>query len=283
MNSVTFKCPAKINLFLKVTGKTIDGYHELESLFAFLDLYDILTIKKSSHFNIKIDGEFAANISPQHIIFNDIIKYFRQKFSISENIEISLTKNIPVGAGLGGGSSDAAYFMKGLNQLFSLNLSNTDLQKISLNFGSDIAFLLQNEASIVRGRGEKIINYKKFKPISALLINPNISLSTKEVFSAFCKNFSHKLNDEVILNHEIYKLLELENDLEEPAIKALPVIKEIIDFLKNNQAKIVKMSGSGASCFAIFDDEIKERNTLSLIKKTYPQFFAKQVNILPNV
>ena len=109
-----YKSYAKINLFLKLTGRRANGYHELESLFAFLDLADFLEVELSDNFNFKIDGEFSAGLTAQQNIVTKILDYFVAEFQISRDLKIHLTKNIPVGAGLGGGSGNAAYFMKAL-------------------------------------------------------------------------------------------------------------------------------------------------------------------------
>ena len=116
-------------------------------------------VQKSDEFKLEIVGEFAGEIDKKNNLFTKILDFFVQEFQISKNLHIKITKNIPVGAGLGGGSSDAAFFMRALNEIFSLNLSVERLQKISLRFGSDIAFLLQNQAAIVKGRGEEITKF----------------------------------------------------------------------------------------------------------------------------
>ncbi|MDX2083286.1 MAG: 4-(cytidine 5'-diphospho)-2-C-methyl-D-erythritol kinase [Rickettsiales bacterium] len=283
-----FYCPAKINLFLKITGKNADGYHNLESLLAFLDLADLLKIEKSNKFKLEIDGEFADLIDQKNNILSEILDFFVSNFNVTKNLDIKLTKNIPVAAGLGGGSSDAAYFIHALNKIFSLNLHVKELQKISLNFGSDIAFLLQNKAAIIKGRGDEIIEFADFKPISALLINPKIALSTKEVFQKFSDNFYDNFSGEIaveeLIKKDVFDLLkDLQNDLEKPAKAILPIISEILDYLKNSHAIIAKMSGSGASCFAIFaDDKNLEFAAKNFIKK-FPHFFVKKVRILSHV
>lgn len=273
-------CPAKINLFLKLTGRRLDGYHELESLFAFLDLSDELSVKKSAEFKLEIGGEFGTELDAKNNLFTQILDFFVREFSVSKNLEIKVVKNIPLGAGLGGGSSNAAYFLHALNEIFALNLSVTELQKISLNFGSDIAFLLQNKAAIIRGRGEEIIEFPEFAPLPALLINPKIQVSTKEIFARFDGKFSPKITDFELLESDIFQLMQLPNDMENPAITILPVIADILHELRNFQALIAKMSGSGASCFGIFTDE----KTLDLAAETFtrkfPQFFVQKVRIL---
>lgn len=284
MTKIIYNCPAKINLSLKLIGKTSDGYHELESLFAFLDLNDQLEVQESSQFKIEIDGEFSHLIDPKNNLLTIILDYFSHKFHISKNLHIKLTKNIPVGGGLGGGSSNAAYFMRALNEIFQLHLSKKQLQEISLNFGSDIAFLLENQASLIRGRGEIIKNFPHFSPISALLVNPKINISTKEIFTNFDEKFSAKKSDEEILRSSVFDLIKnSQNDLEKPAIKSSPIIKEILDNLTKNQALFAKMSGSGASCFAIFENEEKLQNAEMFFRQNFPLFFIKKIKILSHV
>jgi 4-diphosphocytidyl-2-C-methyl-D-erythritol kinase len=274
------KCPAKINLFLKLTGKYSGGFHELESLFAFLDLTDELSVEKNTEFNLKISGEFAAKLDKKNNLFTKILDYFATEFGISKNLNINITKNIPVSAGLGGGSSNAASFIHALNQIFALGLSLNELQKISLQFGSDIAFLLQNNAAIIRGRGEIIENFPDFAPIPILLINPKIEVSTKEIFTKFDGNFSAKTSNENLLKTDVFNLLKnMPNDLQKPAIAALPLISEIIENLKNCGAEISKMSGSGASCFGVFSDSNQLNLAEEFFQKNHPNFFIKKTNI----
>ena len=279
-NLIKYKCPAKINLFLKLTGKRADGYHELESLFAFLDLVDELSMQENKNFTLEISGEFGELVDQKENLFTKIFDYFVCEFSISKNLKIKITKNIPVGAGLGGGSSDAAYFMHGLNEIFNLGLSLAELQKISLKFGSDIFFLLGNKAAIVKGRGEIIEEFPQFSAIPTLLINPKISVSTKEIFNKFDGNFSKEIPTKDLLKKDIFDLIEnFPNDMEKPAISTLPLIYEIIENLKNSGAKIAKMSGSGATCFGIFENEKKLDLAQKILTKKFPKFFIKKAQI----
>lgn len=280
MKNFHSKCPAKINLFLKLIGKYAGGFHELESLFAFLDLADELTVEKSTEFNLEISGEFAFALDKKNNLFTKILDYFAAKFGISKNLNIHIVKNIPVSAGLGGGSSNAASFLHALNQIFALGLSLEELQKISLNFGSDIAFLLQNNAAIIRGRGEIIENFSSFAPIQILLINPKIEVSTKEIFTKFDGNFSAKTSNENLLKTDVFDLLKtMPNDLQKPATKAFPLISEILENLKNCGAEISKMSGSGASCFGVFSDQNKLNLAEEFFQKNHPNFFIRKTNI----
>jgi len=284
--SSKIKCPAKINLFLNIINKRPDGFHELQSLITKIDLFDELVVEKSTKFSLEINGEFAEFIEIHNNLFTKILDYFVKNFNINPNLKITLQKNIPVGAGLGGGSSNGAYFIKILNEIFALKLSKIEMQKISLNFGSDIAFFFENEVCLMGGRGEfltEISHFKKeFKKLKILLINPKIHLSTKEIFQDFAQKnqqFSPKFAERIFLEKSLQEILQnFNNDLEKPAISKAPVIFEILQNLQKFSPICAKMSGSGSSCFGIFDNEKNLQKTYDFFIKNYPNFFVKKVN-----
>jgi 4-diphosphocytidyl-2-C-methyl-D-erythritol kinase len=280
------KCPAKINLFLHITNKRPDGFHELQSLITKINLFDELSVEKSAKFSLEINGEFAEYIDIKNNLFTKILDYFAKNFNIDTNLKISLQKNIPVGAGLGGGSSNGAYFIQILNEIFALKLSKNDMQKISLNFGSDIAFFFENEACLMSGRGEFLLPISQFKndfeKLRILLINPKIHLSTKEIFQDFAEKkhqFSSKISEKIFLENSLLEILQrFNNDLEEPSISKAPAITKILQNLRKFSPICAKMSGSGSSCFAIFDNDIELQKTYEFFIKNYPNFFIKKVN-----
>lgn len=287
-------CPAKINLFLKVLGKRSDGFHTLESLLVFTDLVDNLNVEKEPNFQIEISGSQANLIDKNNNLFTKIFNFFQKEFNLESCVKITLEKNIPIGGGLGGGSSNAASFMILLNKIFKLNLNKKELQEISLNFGSDIAFFFEDYASIIKGRGELIFNFPEFASFTALLINPKIHLSTKEIFDKFALSlpefqniaeessakFSKEIPTKILLKENIFNLTkELVNDLEIPAIKAAPEIAEILKNCKKFGAKIAKMSGSGSTCFAIFENRTILQNTINFFNQTFPDYFVQEVTI----
>jgi 4-diphosphocytidyl-2-C-methyl-D-erythritol kinase len=279
-------CPAKINLFLNITNKRPDGFHELQSLVTKINLFDELSLEKSTKFSLEINGEFANFIDINDNLFIKIFNYFVKNFHIDNNVKIILQKNIPVGAGLGGGSSNAAYFIKILNEIFYLKLSKKAMQKISLNFGSDIAFFFENEPCLMSGRGEFLLPIPQFKndfkKLKILLINPKIHLSTKEIFQDFSQKnhrFSEKFSDQFFLNKSLIEILQkFNNDLEEPAVSKAPIIAEIIKNLQKFSPICAKMSGSGSSCFAIFEDENNLQKSYDFFVKNFPDFFVKKIN-----
>ena len=262
------KSYAKINLFLRVFGKE-DGFHLLDSVFAFLDICDDISIKKSTEFKVNISGEHASFVDHEKNIFSAIASYFKQGFNIHDNVEIDLTKNIPVEAGLGGGSSNGACLIKYFNNEYSLGLNFKELQEISFKFGSDIAFFLQDKASIVKNRGEVICKVKEFDPIDAILIIPNFGLSTKDVFGKFDGNFSQEIKIEDIANKSTSELIaDYKNDLFAPACEIKPELREIYDFAKSIGVGDIKMSGTGSTMFAIVAYD-KSEETLNELKKRF--------------
>lgn len=283
--SFKINCPAKINLFLRIVNKRSDGFNELQSLITKIDLFDELLVEKSTKFSLEIYGEFAKFINIEDNLFTKIFNYFIKNFDINSSIKITLQKNIPVGAGLGGGSSNGAYFIKILNEIFDLKLSTSAMQKISLNFGSDIAFFFEEELCLMSGRGEFLTPISKFKndfeKLEILLINPKIHLSTKEIFQDFTQKnyqFSEKFSESFFLENSLQEILQkFNNDLEEPAILRAPAIAEILQNLQKFSPICAKMSGSGSSCFAIFDNKKNLQEGYEFFIKNFPNFFVKKV------
>jgi 4-diphosphocytidyl-2-C-methyl-D-erythritol kinase len=293
------KSPAKINLFLKVLNTRDDGFHDLSSLMILINIFDEIFVEKSDKFFLEISGEFANLVNIKHNLFITILDYFQQHFAVSNNLKIKLVKNIPVGAGLGGGSSNACQFMIILNEIFNLNLSKSQLQKISFNFGCDIAFFFENSPQIIAKKGDELIKYpQEISQLLGILIYPQINLSTKEVFnkfdlekkifnqdqnshnSIFSNNSAIDLLENQISNLSINQILELPNDLENPAFKISPIIGEIKNNLNLNGAKISKMSGSGSSVFGIFDNQNSLQIAYENLKKIYPDFFVKRISLI---
>ena len=255
MDEITIKSPAKINLGLNVIRKRSDGFHDIETVFYPLLLSDILKIKKSSKNNFTSNSD-ELNSKKDNLILSAktlIEKTFKKKL----NVEIILEKNIPIGGGLGGGSSNAALTLIGLNRLFNLNLSFTELSDLALELGSDVPFFLNPQPSYAESRGEKLspvpiaINY----PI--LLINPGINISTSWAFSEITPTkpefrikeiFSEVENDFKSLKNK------LKNDFENIVFKKYPEIEKIKINLYELGADFAMMSGSGSSVYGIFNN-----------------------------
>ena len=269
--NLSINCFAKINLFLQINGKRADGYHNLQSLFLPIKLHDVLHLKKSSSFSLNVVGKYQNQITTTNII-SEIWQYFINNFAVNSNLIITLEKNIPVGAGLGGGSSNGSAFILALNQLFSLNLSTEKLLEISLKFGSDLPFFIIGKPAFVFGRGQEIVPLTKPLPkLPILLINPQINLSTAKVFANNI-NFSQPLALDYLQNLSLNNLLALGNNLQDSAIKLAPQIGEVLSCLKKFQPLSATMSGSGSSCFAVFDNQTNCQEAYNFFCNTFTNY-----------
>lgn len=259
MNSITVNCPAKINLSLDILGKRDDGYHEINTIMQTISLEDKITIKKACEFSISsnnkdipLDDKNIA-LKAAKIIFN--------KASIEGGVEIYIEKNIPVAAGLAGGSSDAAGTILGINNLYSLNLSKEDMMEIANSIGSDITYLLERGTAFCTGRGEKVKKLKSLKDHFVLIARPDIDISTKWVYDNLnFINIKERPNNNLLIdaiNRNDIKFISnnLVNVLENVTIDKYNIISDIKKEMMNSGALGALMSGSGASVFGIFKDK----------------------------
>ena len=259
---------AKINLTLRVLGKSETGFHLIESITAFSDFGDEVEIfTNSSRDQLEISGPFSKDLEGDNIVVK-ALEYFRKETIWTQPITIKIFKQIPVAAGLGGGSADAACVLKMLNLLApKARVSEEKMEEIGLNLGSDVPACLSGKTLKMEGRGEKLSIIGRIPNMPILLVNPNIRLSTKAVFETFSKKGLFKPADENA-NVDVEKIFKgigcnTPNDLIEPAIKLAPVIQEVLFVLRKLKGiKTVGMSGSGATCFALFEPN----DTVSVIK-----------------
>ena len=259
---------AKINLTLRILGKSETGFHLIESITAFSDFGDEVEIfTNSSRDQLEISGPFSKDLEGDNIVVK-ALEYFRKETIWTQPITIKIFKQIPVAAGLGGGSADAACVLKMLNLLApKARVSEEKMAEIGLNLGSDVPACLSGKTLKMEGRGEKLSIIGSIPNMPILLVNPNIKLSTKAVFETFSKNglFTPADENADVEVEEIFKNIgcNAPNDLIEPAIKLAPVIKEVLFVLRKlNGIKTVGMSGSGATCFALFEPN----DTVSVLK-----------------
>lgn len=262
------KAPCKINISLDITSKRKDGYHLIESLFHTVNLYDIITIEKSNEYNISTSGKYALEDESEENIVTKIFKHFKNNMGLKDNYNIHIEKNIPTGAGLGGGSSDAANVIKFFLDELNIDI-NDDLIESFSSFGADIPFFIRGGCAWVSGIGEKIKNYDFTIPYSIILIYPNIHVSTKLAYSKFCADDFNKSDIFYIKNMLDNKNLNFDNIV----LKSYNIfeknvfnLENKIEDIKNKAENIIKrkisMSGSGSSLFALYenDDELLEND-----------------------
>ena len=260
------KAHAKINLFLNVVNKRFDGYHDLEMVMAPIDLHDMLTFKKDNSGKITVTSDIEITKKIEDNIVYKIAVFLQEDFQISEGGEIHIKKNIPIAAGLAGGSADAAATFRALNKLWKLRLSLEDMAKLAINFGADIPFCIYSKLSIARGKGEELLFINKKLKTKILLVNPNVKISTKDVFSKVNKEDLEHVkitNMSSAIYNKNYEIMvrELHNSLEKIAFTMEPKIKEIKHQMIDYGLDGALMSGSGATVFGLS----KSKDKLSLV------------------
>ena len=285
--NISMFSPAKINLFLEIKNKDGDGLHNLESLMSFCDFGDLIYVSKSKDLSLEISGPFSRSLIRKDNIILRTIYMLEKYLNTKIKVNIRLNKNLPIASGMGGGSSNAATIIHCIKQLFKINFDK-NFNDFLFNLGADVPFCFYRRVAMVEGKGEKITFYpRKIPEYFVLLVNPNIQISTKRIFQKLKINFRTKKNPEnrFILEEDFLGyLLKKNNDLEIPAIDQCDEIKFIINELNNKTESLLsRMTGSGATCFALYDKRIKlleAEKKIREIKENYWVKTTKLVNII---
>ncbi len=259
------KAYAKINLYLKVLGKK-NNYHLLKMINAKINLFDEIDISEGKTNELIFKNCLLDPVKDNLII--KIIEYFQNTYKIEKKYKVEITKHIPIMAGLGGGSSDAAEIIKFLNVDNNLNLDLKELEKIGILFGADIPYCLYNIPCLVEGIGEKITPFSlpdELKTKDILVVNPNINLATKDVFCCFDKLSLEPKNQSLAFFEE--------NDLELAAFSLNKELSKIKNDLKKYPIEKIVMSGSGSTFIAIVDKN-KSEYMYNEIKKQHDWFVS---------
>jgi 4-diphosphocytidyl-2-C-methyl-D-erythritol kinase len=253
--------PAKINLALHVRHRRTDGYHELETLFAFATDGDVLTVAPSDTDDFMIDGPHADALTPSPLqgrgrvaddnLVTRALAAFRQTFATNHPYAIRLTKNLPVASGIGGGSADAAATLRALARLNDIGLDDPRLHAIAATLGADVPPCLTGRTALGTGRGDDLVTLTGLAGTPLLLVNPRVAVSTAAVFAGWDGEDRGPLPEGDLLT----RARAGRNDLEPPATRIAPVIAEVRALLDAAPgAMLSRMSGSGATCFALFAD-----------------------------
>jgi 4-diphosphocytidyl-2-C-methyl-D-erythritol kinase len=285
----TVECiaPAKINLALHITGQRPDGYHEIDTIVGFGRPYDRLMMSlakngllaSSGRVKLDLTGPFADVLrnNADNLVENAVNQLARIVNDPElPGVEILLEKHIPVEAGLGGGSADAAATLIGLQQLWKLPEGNDQLDIAAVQLGSDVPMCLQCTALRARGIGESITPVAMPGKLAAVLVNPGRQVSTPIVFTALenkTNNSIGAIDSNTAISIEM--LRDFRNDLEAPAIAIEPIIAMVLDYLALLPGcKLARMSGSGASCFALFNSFHEARTAHKRVLSDYPQWWS---------
>jgi 4-diphosphocytidyl-2-C-methyl-D-erythritol kinase len=246
---------AKINLALHVRGREPDGYHRIETLFAFAEAGDLLRVEPAEGLRLRIEGPCAGALGEDE---NNLVlraaRALAETCGVSEGASLLLDKRLPVAAGLGGGSADAAAALRALNRLWKIGLGKAELAEIGRTLGADVPACIGSRTAIGTGRGDRV---KPCDPTGVtgtpiLLVNPGVALSTSDVFEKWSGGDGGPLPAD---------WRDGRNDLEAPATALAPAVGEVIAALNSQDGSAVaRMSGSGATCFATFDSlEARDR------------------------
>lgn len=241
--------PAKINLALHVRRRRDDGYHDLETLFAFTRFGDRLRATEADDWSLEVEGPTAEASGP---VAENLVLWAAHGFAaatgIRERYAFTLEKHIPVAAGLGGGSADAGAALRLLNRLTGHPLSEARLEQIGATLGADVPACVRCRPALGHGAGEALVDVAPLPPMGVLLVNPRVAVPTGPVFRAW---------DGVDRGALGADWRAARNDLEAPAISLQPVIAEVLAWLRTLPgASLVRMSGSGATCFALFEQTV---------------------------
>lgn len=266
---------AKVNLALHVRRRRADGFHDIESLFAFVDRGDELRAqaRADGRLTLTIDGSFAEGLDrgPDNLVMRAATSLANGRAGLGA--DLFLTKNLPVASGIGGGSADAAAALRLLNRLWGCGLGDTDLCAIAETLGSDIPACVISQTLRVEGRGEALapLDLPGLTGTAILLVNPGVALSTGPVFRAWDQRDRGVLDTaslDAIVTHG-------RNDLEPPARGLVPEIGEVVDAL-NRQSGVVlaRMSGSGATCFALFESVDRSHAADAAIRAAHPHWWT---------
>ncbi len=286
LDSVMIKSPAKLNLHLKVYPKRADGYHDIESLFQAIDFFDELLITKTEQNGICDIAVTSINL-PLENTLTVAYREFCSYTGTTEGVHIELTKRIYSGAGLGGGSSNAAALIEGLNILYKTGLSQQEKANIALNVGSDVPFFLYGGAAIVTGRGEHVQQITMRSDLFFVVIMPDVHSSTKLAFECF----DEQNNDGT---PRFINLAEVEDVYQKPVanwsfnnsftdllVNKHPSIGKAIKSLESCGAEYSQMSGSGASVFGVFGDEERAKIAYTTLSVEWSCQLARSYSINP--
>jgi 4-diphosphocytidyl-2-C-methyl-D-erythritol kinase len=281
MSSFTLQAPAKLNLYLKVLQKRPDGFHDIKTIFERISLFDELTFRRLPSGNIKIRSNSKdIPLGSKNLIYKAAI-LLRNQFGVKEGVEIYLKKQIPVAAGMAGGSTNCATALLGLNRLWKLQLSRPELVNVARQLGSDVAFFLYDASwALGTNRGDQIAPLSLPAKLWHVVVVPRLRLYSGEVYGALNLSLTKKKDSVNILlqNLKINNCMgigrNLHNDLEEPIFRLCPKLQALKARLKVFPMAGVMVSGSGPSTFGIVDSQQEAKHIQAILAKRYSQVFV---------
>ena len=284
--------PAKINLYLHVTGRRADGYHLLDSLVAFAGIHDVLRVNPAAELTLELNGPFAEDVpagSGNLVLM--AAQRLREQAGINDGAALKLTKRLPPAAGIGGGSADAAAALRALNGLWGLGFADKELLAIGLKLGADVPVCLRGRAVFMGGVGENLIPAPALPRAWVVLVNPGVSLSTPTVFEKRRQmtgddfsapgSFDYAPRDAAELAAVLAKR---RNDLEDAAAALIPAIGEVLAALNETAGVLLaRMSGSGATCFGLMGTAEEAAAAAFALAGAHPEWWIKAASLKSNI
>lgn len=284
---LTARAPAKVNLTLHVLGRRHDGYHELESLVAFAATGDSLSLTPGPALSLAVDGPTAGRTGPTGD--NLILAASRALAGRIPGLRVGafrLVKRLPVAAGIGGGSSDAAAALRLLARLNGLSLQHPTLVEVARATGADVPVCLDPRARMMRGAGETLGPRLPIPRLCAVLVNPGVAVETAAVFRALrlgkgqgLGGADHPPIESAAPDAFLAGLASARNDLEAPALGIAPTIQTALDALRGAQCRLARMSGSGATVFGLFEDCVASAAAAKAIRRQHPDWWVKATSL----
>lgn len=270
--SLTLPAPAKLNLFLHVTGRRDDGYHLLQTLFQFVDIADELIFTLRDDAKIVLTGDLSGVLPEQNLIYR-AASALHQETQCCAGVEIHCRKRIPTGAGMGGGSSDAATTLLGLNQLWQCGLTKARLLSIGLQLGADVPIFVHGHSAWAEGVGEALVDMQP-PELYYVLIKPPVSVSTAKIFT-----HPGLTRDTSAIKIAAYSLEATRNDLQNTVCALYPEVQAAINWL--SQFGVARMTGSGSVVFAPFQSKDEAQRIAEKATKNYHAIVCKGCNLSP--
>lgn len=275
------KAYGKINLSLDVTGTLPNGYHSVSMVMQSVKLCDIISLEKNDTKKIAVICDNENVPCGRENIAYRACELMVEEFDLPYGFDIEIKKNIPLAGGMAGGSADAAAVMRAINEICSLNQTEEKLMELGLRLGADVPFCIQTRPSLAEGIGEKLTRIKGLsKDLHILLVNPNVLISTKEIYNLIDKNKNYNTVD----NKNLIQALKdrnldaakenMKNVMQEVTSTICPEIDKIIKKLYENGACVALMSGSGATCYGVF----KDKNKAILAQNAFNNYFTAITN-----
>lgn len=276
LDHVEERAAAKVNLSLHVLGRRVDGYHELDSIVAFADVADRLTLTPSDENRLVVSGPFAREVplGEDNIVWKTW--RFINELHVVPKVTLQLEKNLPVASGIGGGSADAAAMLRGLLRLSKTTLDEIQIETLARTLGADVPVCYYGKSSKMLGIGETIRTLNIKLPEAILLVNPREPCETAAVFKGMGlqlgeSNAPAAADDD----HGLWR-----NDMTAAAISVQPVIADVLAALKKTDLQSIRMSGSGATCFGLADSLEEVQSAAKLIEAQHPDWWVKPARLL---